>query len=172
MSTFGPGWQETTVRWLSTNHPEYLRTGVGRPSVDRLARAMLSMSYRGKPASAPGFDWELELKGASAAATSATYKALAEEWSETDHHEMVNWLALGGYSAWKSALTPTTPTETFRVLDMDGNVMEEIVLEGGEENDPTLPPLQAEPAKTASDEELESLMAEAEFKEDTRHGTW
>lgn len=88
-ATAEPHWSETTVRWLRSKRPEYLRTSAAESSVHQLARALARMSWK-------------KLESDDAKATNVEYNNLCNEiaglWTKTDHDELVAWLAKGGYA--------------------------------------------------------------------------
>jgi hypothetical protein len=87
-----PHWAETTVRWLRSKRPEYVRTSVSEPAVHQLGRALSRMSWQKLDADDSGL-------------TQKEYQDQCDEaariWVKADHDELVKWLGLGGYAAEK-----------------------------------------------------------------------
>lgn len=89
-----PHWAETTMRWLRSKRPEYVRTAMSESAVHQLGRALSRMSW-GK------------LDADDRSCTQREYQDECDEaaklWTKADHDDLVKWIGLGGYAAEKKA---------------------------------------------------------------------
>lgn len=88
-------WRMNSMAWLEENHPEYCR---GRPSEgarDRLIKSLAAMSY----VEAESSRWPSVLAEPGSLLPHQALIDLVDNWNETEHRAMVDFLDKGGYAA-------------------------------------------------------------------------
>lgn len=150
-----PGWADTTVRWLRTNHPEYVVHSSRKSFKDQLAGALVKMCLSLKPGDS---------------ATSKVYigrmKDLAGKWEEADFISMKEFLASGGYSGMIATLAAAT--DKFKVVvgtKADSCIVDEFGIEFEEIEQQVSPKSQVSPYH-----ELEEIVNSAVLAQDPRYG--
>jgi hypothetical protein len=166
-----PGWAETTVRWLRTNHPSYVPHLSKRPANEVLLRALKTMRWhRHEMATFAEAKWTQHLTSES------------EDWTMRKHADLVKFLEEGGYSAlvekakekaMKRAGVTAATKEVLTVTDPATGKTEEIAMDFEEEIEEKLAQEDHAPRSQLSPKhELDEIVASAALASDPRFGVW
>lgn len=167
-----PGWAETSVRWLRTNHPEYVPSVSKRPAATLLVRALKLMKYnRHAMATFSQEAWDNYLTSS------------VTDWRSGSHARMVEFLKEGRHEAAvektkrETAVREKSMTkaasEAVKVM-VPGGVAEEfdIEMDDLDEIEEALVKDHAPRSQLSPKHELDEIVASAALISDPRYGVW
>ena len=169
MASSSPMWAETSVRWLRTNHIEYVAASSKLPFPQQLAAALRRMAWR---------QFELvTTDGLSMREYANEITAASGGWREDDHKGMVDFIARGGYAALVATAELDAGTVDVAVIDDSGEIVgrEAMGIVMDEINETDLEQLEQEMAphsQPAPEHELQDFLEQTSLKEDDRFGAW
>lgn len=164
----GVSWTETSVRWLQKDHAGMVRFGT--TWADKLTRALLGLSFMEVE--------HLKRRGLEKREHIKLIEEMVDNWTETHHHQMVDYFKAGGYgtelAAWEKESAELDEVAV-AVTGDDGKttVMDRIALVGQDEELLDEVERAVRPKSQPSpDHELDDAVQDLAMQRDPRFGVW